>query len=368
MDEHGKLIKEAELALNNGEYNYCIEKLEPFIDTLPLSTKEGINLRFILITAFSAINKKDKAIIFCKQLLKSNYSHVRENARSLIEILNSPKLNTPENWNINFEKKLPDEKGTYEVESNKINTPKPERYINIVDIPTGETKPFKKGFVSLVFILLFFIIFLLGGCVRIESKIDLKDPSAIDITHKVTSKFETKIPWQFDFENKLKNRFKNSEIIEDKKNFILKNKNIDIEKIELLLNDFYETAADSTDIRFRDLEVKYNVINYFIGKRYFFDININLNDLEEIQDLEILMHIINPSRVKVSNLNENIEVTKNNISWRIKTGKMNYLSFRFWYWNKILISAIVVINIVLAAYIIRNNRYELGSNLPRLPS
>ena len=74
------------------------------------------------------------------------------------------------------------------------------------------------------------------------------------------------------------------------------------------------------------------------------------------------------NKLKKLNLNENIEVTKNNISWKIKTGKMNYLSFRFWYWNKIFISAIVVINIVLAAYIIRNNRYELGSNLPRLPS
>ena len=39
--------------------------------------------------------------------------------------------------------------------------------------------------------LLFFIIFLLGGCVKIESSIDLTDPSAIDISHIVTSKLET---------------------------------------------------------------------------------------------------------------------------------------------------------------------------------
>ena len=91
MNEYNHIIKKAELALNNGDYKYCIEALKPLIEVLPVSTKEGINIRFILITASSGISNTEDATFFCKQLIKSKYSSVRENAKSLLEIIiNSP--------------------------------------------------------------------------------------------------------------------------------------------------------------------------------------------------------------------------------------------------------------------------------------
>ena len=92
MKGYKEAAREAEYALNNGEYCQCIQILNPLLDQFTESSKEGINLRMILITAYSGINKKDKALKICKQLLKSRSSIVREKARSLIDILNAPDL------------------------------------------------------------------------------------------------------------------------------------------------------------------------------------------------------------------------------------------------------------------------------------
>ena len=68
-----------------------------------MSSKEGVNLRTILITALCGINKKEEAKRFCKELLKSYDSKTRENAKYLMEVIDSPDIKKPENWNLQFE-------------------------------------------------------------------------------------------------------------------------------------------------------------------------------------------------------------------------------------------------------------------------
>ena len=68
MDEYIKDSREAEFALNNGEYYRCTEIIKPYIDVFSPSSKEGINIRMILITAYSGINKKDEALKFLPKL------------------------------------------------------------------------------------------------------------------------------------------------------------------------------------------------------------------------------------------------------------------------------------------------------------
>ena len=103
MTEYKQVINKAELALNNGEYNYCINLLSPLLEKLTVSTHEGVNIRMILITSLSGANRKEESIEICKQLRKSKYSHVREEAKSLLQILDSPNLKIPDNWNLKFE-------------------------------------------------------------------------------------------------------------------------------------------------------------------------------------------------------------------------------------------------------------------------
>jgi len=103
MKTYKQVLETVELALSKGEYHYCIEFLLPLIESFPLSSKEGVNLRTILITALCGIYKKEEAKRFCKELLKSYDNKTRENAKYLMEVIDSPDIKKPENWNVQFE-------------------------------------------------------------------------------------------------------------------------------------------------------------------------------------------------------------------------------------------------------------------------
>ena len=146
MTEYQQVINKAEIALNNGEYNYCINLLNPLLEKFTTSTYEGVNIRMILITSLSGLNKQEESIKICKQLKKSKYSHVREEAKALIQILDSPNLKIPDNWNIKFEDSIIDKEFKQKITQNKYSE-ETQKYIKITDQPTGETKPFQKGFI-----------------------------------------------------------------------------------------------------------------------------------------------------------------------------------------------------------------------------
>ena len=58
MKTYEQVLKTVELALARGDYHFCIEFLYPIIESYPLSSKEGINLRTILTN--SALRNKQK--------------------------------------------------------------------------------------------------------------------------------------------------------------------------------------------------------------------------------------------------------------------------------------------------------------------
>ena len=74
MKTYEQVLEKVELALAKGEYHYCIEFLLPIIESFPLSSKEGVNLRTILITALCGINKREEAKRFCNCLLYTSPS------------------------------------------------------------------------------------------------------------------------------------------------------------------------------------------------------------------------------------------------------------------------------------------------------
>ena len=156
MTEYEKVINKAELALNNGEYNYCIKLLSPLLEKFTTSTDEGVNIRMILITSLSGVNRQEESIKLCKELRKSKYSHVREEAKALLQILDSPNLKIPDNWNVKFEDSIFDKEFKQTTAQNKYSKKAPI-YIKTSDQPTGESKPFQQGFI--VFLIIIFIYF-----------------------------------------------------------------------------------------------------------------------------------------------------------------------------------------------------------------
>ena len=368
MKTYEQVLETVELALAKGEYNFCIEYLLPLIELYPLSGKEGTHLRTILITALCGINKKEDAKNLCKELLKSYDYKTRENAKYLMEVIDSPEIKKPENWNINLEDSVSLNKKSFNSPNQKISIKENKNFINIKDTPTGETKPLKKGFTLIIFLILLFLIPLLSGCVKIEDTLDISEVDSINNYLKVESKYIDKFPWQLQFEDKMKEFFPNAEIAIEESNFSIKNKNLNLEKTKEILKKIQQTAGDlaggSTNI-----EINTNEKNYIFFKKYNYKIDLDLENIEELDDLEINLKIINPNKVTIQSKNgAQLEISRNLIVWNLTPGETNSLEFSFWSQNKLFIWSTIILVLILVAYSLRFYRYEIGTDLPQLPS
>ena len=199
MKTYRQVLDTVELALVKGEYFFCIEYLSPIIESFPISSKEGFNLRTILITALCAVNKKDEAKTFCNELLKSYDYKTRENAKYLMEIIDSPEIKKPENWNIKFENSIKLKDKVYNSLKKNKEIKDERKFINTSNIPTGETKTFQNGFIFLILFLLLLLIPLLSVCFKIENTLDMSNINSINNVLKVESKYVENYPWQLNF-------------------------------------------------------------------------------------------------------------------------------------------------------------------------
>ena len=368
MKTYEQVLEIVELALSKGEYNFCIEFLSPIIESFPLSSEEGVNLRTILITAFCGINKKEEAKKFCKELLKSYKSKTRENAKYLMEIIDSPEIKKPKNWNIDFERNSSLKKKSLNYLKPQKSNLKKKKFININDVPTGETKSFQNGFAFTIGLILFLLILLLSGCVRVENTLDLSQLESINNSLKIESKYIQKFPWQYKFEERMKDIFPDAEIAIGTTNFSIKNKNLTLGNAKEILQKIQESASDLAGIS-TFLDINTNNKNFIFLEKYYYKIDFDLQMLSDVEDLELYFKIINPNKTVFNNeSNTKLKISKNLIVWNLIPGEKNSLEFSFWRWNKILIWTIIILLLMTMAYILRSYRYKLGSDLPQLPS
>ena len=368
METFEQVLETAELALAKGDYHYCIEFILPKIESFPLSSKEGVNLRTILITALCGINKKEEAKGFCKELLKSYDNKTRENAKYLMEVIDSPEIKKPENWNVNFDSNPSLNKKSLNSLRKKREIYERNKFINITETPTGETKPFQKGFSLIIFLILLLLIPLLSGCVKLEDTIDLSEIDSISNNLVIESKYIKKFPWQLKFEEKMKDIFPDAEIEQDVSTFTLKHKNLNLDDTKQVLkitqNIAGELAGESTNI-----EINTTQKNFIFFKKYFYRLDLDLNSIQGIENLELIFKIIHPNKATLTDKNNlNLEITKNLIVWNLNQGQINSLEFSFWSLNKILIGMTTILMIIMLAYLLRFYRFKLGTDLPQLPS
>ncbi len=368
MKTYEKVLETVELALAKGDYEYCIEFLLPIIESFPLSSKAGVNLRTILITALCGINKKEEAKRFCKELLKSYDNKTRENAKYLMEVIDSPDIKKPENWNVEFESDPSLNKKSLNSLRKQREVVKKKKFINVTDTPTGETKSFQKGFSLIIFLILLFLIPLLSGCVKVENTLDISELDSITNNLVIESKYIKKFPWQSIFEEKIKDIFPDAEIAQEESTFSLKNKNLNLENtkqiLKIIQNTAGELAGGSTNI-----EIDTTQKNYIFFKKYFYRVGLDLNSIKSVDNLELIFKIIHPNKATLTDKNNsNLEITRNLIIWNLNLGQMNSLEFYFWSWNKLLIGISIILIIIILAYSLRFYRFKLGTDLPQLPS
>ena len=293
---------------------------------------------------------------------------MRENAKYLMDIIDSPEIKKPENWNITIETNPALNKTS--ISSLKTNNQKKKgkKFIDTSNIPTGQTKPFKKGFIFIISLLLLLLIPLLSGCVKVEDTIDISEIDSINNNFEIESKYIKKFPWQINFEQKIKEIFPDGEISTGELDFSFKNKNLSMESAQETLYKIQKIAGEvlgeSTDLKIDSIEN-----NFFFLKKYNFRVDFDLQNLLYVEDLELTLNIVNPNKVSVRDLeNSNVEVSNNFIKWELIPGELNSLEFSFWNWNKLLLGFLIILLLISIAYFLRFYRYQIGSNFPELPS
>ena len=245
---------------------------------------------------------------------------------------------------------------------------KKKKFINVTETPTGETKPFQKGFSLIIFLILLLLIPLLSGCVKIEDTLNLSELDSITNNLVIESKYINKFPWQSKFEEKIKDIFPDAEIEQGESTFSLKHKNLNLEDtkqvLKLIQNTAGELAGGSTNI-----EINTTQKNFIFFKKYFYKVDLDLNSIQDLDNLELIFKIIHPNKAILTNKNNsNLEITKNLIIWKLNPSQINTLEFSFWSLNKLLIGISTISMIVVFAYLLRFYRFKLGTDLPQLPS
>jgi hypothetical protein len=285
-----------------------------------------------------------------------------------MEVIDSPDIKKPENWNVQFESNPSLNKNSLNSLRKKRELMEKKKFINVTETPTGETKPFQKGFSLIIFIILLLLIPLLSGCVKVEDTLDLSELDSITNNLVIESKYIKKFPWQLKFEEKMKDIFPDAAIEQDESTFSLKHKNLNLEDAKQVLEITQKTAGElaggSTNI-----EINTTQKNFIFFKRYFYRVDLDLNSIQGVDNLELIFKIIHPNKATLSgNSNSNLEITKNLIIWNLNQGQINSLEFSFWSLNKLLIGISTILIIILLAYLLRFYRFKLGTDLPQLPS
>jgi len=243
-----------------------------------------------------------------------------------------------------------------------------KKFINITETPTGETKPFQKGFSLIIFLILLLLIPLLSGCVKVEDTLDLGELDSITNNLVIESKYINKFPWQLKFEDKMKGIFPDAEIEKDESTFSLKHKNLNLENTKQVLKITQNTAGELAG-GLTNIEINAIQKNFIFFKKYFYRLDLDLNSIKGFDNLELIFKIINPNKASITDKNNtNIEVKKNLIIWNLNQGQTNSLEFSFWSFNKLLIGISIILLITVLAYSLRFYRFKLGTDLPQLPS
>ena len=93
-------LRDADNALERGDYGQALELLGPLAEVHPLNSSEGPQIRLLMITALMGQGQDDQAIKMCRLLSRCRDASMRQQAKQLLTILEAPSLERPERWSM----------------------------------------------------------------------------------------------------------------------------------------------------------------------------------------------------------------------------------------------------------------------------
>ncbi len=345
----------AEAALERGDYGQCLALLKEIEKKYPITTKEGSEIRMLMVTALMGQGNDKQALSLCRLLTHCKNDDIRESAKQLLSVLEAPSLPRQSNWSI----KLPSIETTV-ISGKQINfgSNKTSKKQISKHPPTGPTKALDMGFSLIVLSILLLLTLILSGCIRINTEVEIAGPDLINMNWEIESNTKQILPWQIDFEDSIKNEITNINSTRDSKGMQkLKTKSLTSKEANLVLKQTFRVAADSAGFDINSPELILEEENFFIFIQQKLKLFIDLRDIPRVPGIE--MNVI----VKSNSKSNNTPL----INQSLIQGEQNIIELETWRLNPLGIGLILILILLLISQILQTLRLKLGFGFPELP-
>ncbi len=357
-------LKAAKAALSRGSYRECLSVLESLMQNDSLLSNKNAEIGTLIITALIGQGENQKAIAICEILSKHEKDSIRQQAKQYISILKSPELEKPDNWSITMPRiNIQDELTSFQ----KTKSPKIKE--ETISPPTGSTKSLSPGFTLLSLVIILLLTFLLSGCVKFNTKIEVTGPDRLKLSLDIESNSNKLTPWQEKFQSSLNSLTPKVSVVSDNEGKqIIKAPSLSSKNANILLKKTIAIAANKAGITPPPTNIHLAEKNWLIGIEQNLDLEVDLSDLPEVPGLKLAILIPSSPNTKISTAKPSFPILVNkNLNWSLQPGSVNTLSLHKWQWSRIGLGTLIILVIMSISIILQYVKLQMGLGFPELP-
>ena len=365
------LLDPARAALERGDYGRCLTLLQPLAELHPAATPLGGSVRLLMATAQMGQGDSAAAAASCRSLRACRDATLRAMARDLQEVLEAPALQRPREWSMT----LPSLGEMQPLEGEFKAMARSRRRRRQSDEPppppTGPTQA-PLGF-ALVAIALLLITVLLGGCVQLETTIQLPSPGRLQISQTSLSATGQPLPWQQQLAVAL--RQTPLRITADHGRQTLTAPVLPAADALALLGSSLQDAARLAGVSLPEPQLSLKERNWLLGVRQQLVIELDLRQLQPLPGLSLTVQL-EPMRPRALRLAEPLPAVASvsgraqtpRLRWSLQPGARNRLQLSCWRWSRLGLGGLAIALLLVMVSVLQRLRLAAGFGLPQLPA
>ena len=365
------LLDPARAALERGDYGRCLTLLQPLAERHPAATAFGGSVRLLMATAQMGQGDSAAAAASCRSLRACRDATLRAMARDLQEVLEAPALQRPREWSMT----LPSLGEMQPLEGEFKAMARSRRLRRLPEEPppppTGPTQA-PLGF-ALVAIALLLITVLLGGCVQLETSLNLPSPGRLQLTQTSLSATGRPLPWQQQLAVAL--RQTPLRISANHGRQTLTAPVLPAPDALALLGSSLQQGARLAGVSLPEPQLSLQERNWLLGVRQQLLLELDLRQLQPLPGLSLTVQL-EPMRPRAVRLAEPLPAVASvsgraqspRLRWSLQPGALNRLELSCWRWSRLGLGGLAIALLLVLVSGLQRLRLAAGFGLPQLPA
>jgi len=369
-----RLLAEARLAIERGDYGLSLRLLEPLAAAHGPVSAIGAGVRLLQATALMGQGEAERAIACCRSLQACLDPTLRARARDLLVVLEAPALRRPRHWSLTLpelgsEASL-ESLGTAPLRRRRPGPAPPP------PPPVGETRS-PRGFAALAAILLVLLLLasLLGGCLEVHSELRFAAPGRLQLSHRLAAEQGPSGPWPQRFERALGQGAIPFQRRLDAHGLQLSTAVLPAATALAALDQSLTAAAALADVELPPPLLSLQETNWLLGVWQQLSLDLDLGRLDGLPSLRLELQLSPLRRQAVHFASPQPALAMPHrggapaaVLWRLQPGRRNQLQIRCWRWSPLGLGGLLIGLALLLALLLQRLRLALGFGLPQLPA